>query len=556
MNLREAWKLSKAPYVELTYRSVKLTRGSGTSGFGISRNPAKLVNQLIRSGRINKIVFTIFICLVPLFTLISYVFRRTPTSLAGSVTLGLAFSFAYVLVYLLQVLTSLSDGEPFALLSTLPLTPRDFSLVSTLSVLRTLDYMVLGAVTTQSLIIGLVTGSVFVGGLMVLVSLVNIIFAITIGIWLSLLFYRNITRGGRSRRGSLTRAVFLLGWGLVVGSIWFSFSFISSLLTVISDAISTSLSFTWQGFLLSIIYPFSAGILVSDTANGIRRDTFGTLSISALAAFLLYLVLAVTSVRWTTSVVSSVIHGEGAKIARQFAKEFSLKIRSPIAGYLLKDLRVASKNPSTAFIFALPLLETLLIGLNVAGHTLRAMTIITATVLGSVFTLFSATGLLNTEGNGLDYTLSLPISSKTIIRAKSFAATATYTPVLVVILLLASLGNPSSLVLFLIPVVEVPSVLAGTGIQLSFFIKSYRTVLSRGTRSSGAYSPRGLNFLSAGGLIRFVVSLITAGVVIIAPIIGYTVTYFLTASYLEAISIMTVVSIVETIIVQAFISRS
>lgn len=556
MNLREAWKLSKAPYVELTYRSVKLTRGSGTSGFGISRNPAKLVNQLIRSGRINKIVFTFFICVLPLFTLLSYVFRRTPTSLAGSVTLGLSFSFAYVLVYLLQVLTSLSGGESFVLLSTLPLTRRDFSFVSTLSVLRTLDYMVVGAVTTQGLIIGFVTGSVFVGALMVLVSLVNIIFAITIGIWLSLLFYRNITRGGRSRRGSLTRAIFLLGWGLVVGSIWFSFSFISTLLTVISDTISTSLSFTWQGFLLSILYPFSAGILVSGTANGIGRDTFGTLSISALGAFLVYLVLAIASVRWTTSVVSSVIHGEGAKITRQFAKEFSLKIRSPITGYLLKDLRVASKNPSTAFIFALPLLETLLIGLNVVGHTLRAMTIITATVLGSVFTLFSATGLLNTEGAGLDYTLSLPISSKTIIRAKSFVATATYTPVLVVILILASLGTPSSWVLFLIPVVEVPSVLAGTGIQLSFFIKSYKTVLSRGTRSSGAYSPRGLNFLSAGGLIRFVVSLVTAGLVIIAPIIGYTVTYFLTASYLEAIYVMTAVSIAETVTVQAFINRS
>jgi hypothetical protein len=414
--------------------------------------------------------------------------------------------------------------------------------------------MVVCAVALQSLIVGLITRSVFVAGLILVVSLVNVTFAVTIGIWLSVLFYRNITRGGRSRFGGLTRALFLLGWGLVVGSIWFSFSFISTLLSVISSAISPGSDLNLMGLVLSIIYPFSAGIVVSSFVYGIVNG-FGIVSISALTAFALYLILAGVSVRWTASTISGAIRGGAMKISREAAKDFLIRVRSPIGGYLVKDLRVASKNPSTAFIFALPVLETVLVGLNILGHSSRANVVIPATMLGSGFILFSATGLLNTEGTGLDYTLSLPISPKTIIRAKSFAATATYVPVLAVIIILLSLGRPTSWILFLIPLVEVPAIVAGTSAQLSFFIKGYRRALSTGTRTSSSYSPRGLNFLSAGGLIQLILSLITAGIIIAAPLLSYVITFFLTVSHVESILLMTITSMLELVIVQAIISR-
>src|SRR2546428_11892222 len=184
--------------------------------------------------------------------------------------------------------------------------------------------------------------------------------------------------------------------------------------------------------------------------------------------------------------------------------------------------------PSTAFIFALPLLETLIVGLRVFGHSLRATTIISAIAFGSIFTLFSASALLVTEGSGLEYTMSLPISSKIIIRAKSLIATIVFLPVAVMIVALLALGRPSSWVLFLIPFLEIMAISAATTIQLSFFIQNYKKRgVSTGPRPSGAYVPRSPSLLSAGGLLRLVIALIVSGAIIAAPLAGYAVTYVL-----------------------------
>jgi len=218
MGIREAWRISKTPYVEFTYRSMQLVRGPGQGGLVRPIDPSKVVKRIIRTGRINKITFTVLTSLMAgVLIMIGYMTRLTPSTLVGSVALSLTFSLAYLLVYLMQVLPSLPSGESYALLSTLPLSERDFSLVAVFSLVRTFDYLVVGTAVAQTAAIAYLTGSAAATALMLVASLMNSVFAISIAIWLSRQFYRNVTRGGRSRIGALMRLLFLVTWGLVVG---------------------------------------------------------------------------------------------------------------------------------------------------------------------------------------------------------------------------------------------------------------------------------------------------------------------------------------------------
>ena len=78
-------------------------------------------------------------------------------------------------------------------------------------------------------------------------------------------------------------------------------------------------------------------------------------------------------------------------MVRHAASEFRLKIRSQIFAYIVKDMRVASKTPSAALIFALPIFEVLIIGLNTSAFSsFRASSVLGVTVLGCFFTLFAS----------------------------------------------------------------------------------------------------------------------------------------------------------------------
>lgn len=557
MGLREAWRLSKTPYVEFTYRSMQLVRGSAPRGFGAIVDPKNLVRRSIRSGRINKVVFTLLTSLMAgILLIVGYAMNRTPTALVSSVTLSLTFSLAYILVYLMQVLPSLPGGESYALLSTLPLSERDFSLVAVFSVVRTFDYIIVGTVVVQTAGIAYLTGSLAATLLMFVASLLNSVFAITIAVWLSGQFYRNITRGGRSKSGTVVRFLFLITWGLAVGGIWFSFNLISYLLPAVKTAISGALLRSGAAALVTVIHPLPIAITIASAVYG-STGGLGGVSSLAYVSFVAYFVLALAAGRRTLGATSRMIRGQGVRIVRQAAGDFLLRIRAPMVGYLMKDLRVASKNPSMAFLFALPVLETLVIGLSAFGHALRAVSILSTTMAGSFFTLITASTLLNTEGTGLEYTLSLPIGASQVIRAKSLVATATYVPVPIAMTVLIALGRPTSWVLFVIPWLQFLAIPAATSAELAFFIQNYKKKGgSTGQKGSATLAPTKPGFLSATGLLRLGAALIVAGSIIAAPLVAYGATYLVTASHTESIFALAVVGILEFIAVQVLANRS
>jgi predicted permease len=558
LKLKEAWKLSKTPYTELTFRSLELTRGS-SRGIGSSANdPVKRVRSVLRGAKISKVAFSIFIGIGSVVPFLAFAARKTPYTLATAIILSLAITLAYSVAYSLQVLPSFAQAGPYSLLQSLPIDERDFSLISVFSFLRTFDYIALTAIFVQVLSVAVFTSSFAGTALMAVASLINLAFGMAIAVWLSSVFYKNVTRGSRSRAASVARFVFLLTWSSVTLLFTLLFNFLSYLIPYFDSILAGNFS-SGAGILLAFLHPFSEAILISSIvfASSPVQGTLYSITPLIYAATLAYIFLSAVAARRTLKTISIITHGQLVRITRQITRNFELKLRQPMMAYIVKDLRVASKSPQAAFLFALPLFETLIIALSSSGLSLLgSSSIVAITSIGTFFTLFAASVLLNTEGLGLEYTMTLPLGSRIIIFAKSTVATIAFLPVPIAILILTALkGTVQGTVA--IPFVEVLAVSAATTAQLGFFIttqKRSRTGIP--LESEGAFQPSGFSVMSGGDVVRLVKALIVGGIVLFAPLASYEASSTLGNSDGFSILIMAVSAVAELVIVQFLLRRS
>ena len=142
-------------------------------------------------------------------------------------------------------------------------------------------------------------------------------------------------------------------------SIAFLFNFISYALPYFSGAILGSITQP-TGLILTLLHPFSTGMAITDVVYPslyalhplppklvllVPRfvppllaylSTFGYFGLSFLVA------------RRTFRSVAQTTQGYGLTTVKRQVIDFSLKLKKPLVAYVLKDLRLASKNPSLA----------------------------------------------------------------------------------------------------------------------------------------------------------------------------------------------------------------
>jgi predicted permease len=223
-----------------------------------------------------------------------------------------------------------------------------------------------------------------------------------------------------------------------------------------------------SNLLLVLVYPFSIGIVVADIVYSNVAQTMVLLASAALAG---YALLAILSGRWCLGTVKGMSQGSGVRIARVTAKDFSVKAHSPVLGYVWKDLRVASRNPGTAFFFALPVLETMMIAVMASNlEILRTAVVLAATSMGGVFALFLPLALLTAEGRGLEYTKTLPISSARIIVSKTLISVGTYVLVPSALVGLSLIKPLTSLSTILIPFLMMMAVASASIFEIKLFL--------------------------------------------------------------------------------------
>jgi predicted permease len=564
MKLREAWKISRFPYREVAYRSIETSHGS-SSGYGLhGQDLRKRFDRTIGSAGTSKVAFAVLGTIGTFFPFLDYIVTPTPEALVSGISLSLAISLAYIVFFSLQILPSFSSGESYALLRSLPLSERDFSLVALLSFIRTFDYIAITTTLVQIVSVALLTHSLIATVMMVAGSLANIVFAMTIALWFSGIFYRNVTRGGRSFAAKIGRILFLLTWGIAAMSTAFLFNFISYALPFFSSAILGSVTQP-IGLVLSVLHPFSTGLAITNLVYpGLYVSTplparlvllvprYVPPLLSYFATFGYFALTFLAGQRMFQS-VAAITRGYGMTSAKQQFTDFSLRLRKPLFAYVLKDLRLASKNPSLAFFYAMPLFEVITLAVVTAQFpALRATSMIIATVLGCFFTIMICSTLLNTEGSGLEYTLSLPLRGRTIINAKTIIASLTFTPVPITLLAIGLTKHISSEFTLLIPFVEALSVIAACIFQIAFFVKPRRR---DGVVESGI-SSEGFSIMAGSDVKRLMKSFVISSMILLFPIMVYSITFLLSLNHGVSIVAMLFISVSELGLITVLVRRS
>ena len=475
MKLTEAWRLSSLPYREVVYRSLAQERNRmwwGSFGRKQANKDAsddfELSKKALQIAKFDKSIIALFNIVVSVIPFGSLLLGSKTLDLSSSISLSLAITFGFMTLYAIQTLSSFVGAESSVLLSTLPISSDDFSLITLFSFIRSADYLVVGSVLSQVVLVAFLTASPLATALMFVASLMNSVFAVAVALWLSRIFHNNYLRGGRSKRTTVFRGFFVLLWGCLLMGVGMLLSVPYYVLPILDKAL-LSVN-TLAGFLLSLIYPFSAGLVVSKL-SGSTIPLFTLFG--ALAAIVFYALVAWFSAKWSFGTVKRISQGVGVRINRLRAIDFQIKMRSPLQGYVIKDLRVTSRNPATAFFFVLPVFETVIVAFLASNaEFLRASTVLVAASMGAIFALLIPLALLNSEGKGIEYAKTLPITSQKMVSAKSLITMATFVPVPVALLCVAFFKPPTSWFIVLIPFFMVISIVSASIFEILIFLRS------------------------------------------------------------------------------------
>lgn len=475
MKLTEAWRLSSLPYREVVYKSLAQERNRMWWG-AFGRNPSdrdahedvELSKRALRIAKFDKILVALFTLIVSVSPFASLLLGSTALGLTSSISLSLIITFGFITLYAIQTLSSFVSAESSVLLSTLPITSKEFSLVTLLSFVRSVDYLVAGAVLSQVVLVAYLTSSPTATALMFSASLMNSIFAVAVALWFSRVFHKNYLRGGRSKLTTVFRGFFVLVWGCLLLGVGLLLSMPYYVLPVLEEAL-LSVN-TLSGILLSFVYPFSAGLTIAKlSSSSVPIITVFVASV----AMAVYALTAWFSAKWSLDTVKRISQGAGVGITRLRAMDFQIKARGPLRGYVIKDLRVTSRNPATAFFFALPVLETVIVAFLATNYELlSASTVIVATSMGAIFTLLVPLALVGSEGKGLEYTKTLPLTPQKMVSSKALITMATYIPVPFALLCIASLKPLTSWFTILIPFFMMIPIVSASIFEIMLFLRS------------------------------------------------------------------------------------
>lgn len=401
-----------------------------------------LISKLITAFFIGVFAVIVFL---PLTMNYANINLSRETAVLGSVSAFLAVVLFLIVFMGLQMSTSFVSSKIVEVLSPLPLSRQDVSTVVFLCFVRIFDVPLVAAAVVFLAVYFVIGGSVL-GGLLCLAGIIVAeIFALTLTTILARFFYSKVTSaGGRSRWQALLRFMFMLVWILPTFGAYLIVNFATQIVQWFGSLMQSFSSFSQM---LVLIYPFSYGFLVSTaTFSGEVNLTLLVLSTTASAA---YAALAYYCLKWVTRTVRKMGLIAVGRGSREVVKDTLIEPQAPWLGIIRKDLRVASRAPSYASLFLLPVIQTVVLALSFSSFSGLGLTTALGILTGmSMLTLLLPPTLISIEGLASAYMRHLPMGKTTLITAKTLLSTLTYVLSLIVLSLVGLfMGKNSSLIL-------------------------------------------------------------------------------------------------------------
>jgi predicted permease len=540
--------LSKKVYGEIAFQSVFSLRAGETLPQTV--NFEENIRKLAKSAELNivlsKIIMTFFICFTGAFTFLSGVLSGIDKSLAVICGVSTVLSIVLLMIVFmgLQITTAFVSSRISEILIPIPISRKDVSKILLMCFVRMFDIPLVTATLAIPIVYGISYRSIS-GALAVLLSIVATeVFALTITVLLAFFFYSKVVRGGgKSTWRTLIRLFYMLVWIIPMLFMYM----VPSLATYIVNLIKNmTQSFS---YLLTLLYPFSLGSLAS-LATFFNISDLHTTAFS-LGSSIIYLALAVYSLKWLVKRVVGLGFGSIAAGSRIEVKEVSISPTAPWRGVIKKDLRIASRSPSYFSVLLMPIIQIVIFSFSFssiysveANTNFESMLFISLTMFMFSFfmVLLLPPMLLSIESMAYSYVGSLPLSKKTVITAKTILSLTMYLASVLVMLLIVALRAPVLVPAFAtIGGISVFSIAASIIVEILFLSRLFGRSIP-----PNIYSKLYVNIL-----------LLVIGLVIVSiPVIAYFATLFLTSSSILSTISLTASSILEFLVALLLLVRN
>jgi len=485
MGWRAALRLSGTAFTELSLQAIYAFRqgnvlpGGATGDLVPKARRRVLQSKAMVSGLLGFLTLGAAFLLRDSSLVIAHAFPYYLSTAAfdtGVVTALLGLDLAFLWWTGLQVLPTLLSSSVLPVLETLPLDERTLRRAAAILYLRLFDLPALTVLVLTPVLVAAAVG--LPAGLAVIPGVVA---AVAFALALSLLtarFFVARVQGARGGGGStVLRWAYLVLWVIPAFGLFGFVTLAPAFFRELAHLTGAGPSAPFD--LLLVAFPFTLASLPSLAAGGSSALPLGSLGLGAVGvASAVYLGLAAACLAWLGGAVRRVGQAPFGVAGSSPPSPFGLRTTGPVRSVLVKDLRIASRNPGYAFLILLPVLDAFALGLlsyapgsSTGGADSLALGAVTSAAL---LATFFGPAFFAIEVLAYSYGRTLPLADRSLVLGKAALVVAIYLVAAGVVLGLVDLRLRAPLVFLAFVLAELPAVAAASVVELGLVLRRVR----------------------------------------------------------------------------------
>lgn len=524
MNRSESWRAAGVVAQEVRFQSFLEANPANLSR--VKENPEKISKALKSQSRISIFFSSMILIMLAVLALAASAFDTDLGNPDATLAVGFAvyLTLSFVVIFFLNLTTTsgLFSSGAMRLPSTLPLTRTELEQLNFMTFVRIFIAPVL-----LSLIIFPVGCLLIYGPIVALIALVacasTVSLAIGALIKVSKWFHKKTHQTDESRASSIVRVAASLG--IVIGMI--SIYSIGSYLPDLIRFIITLSTSAGEGFftILAVIFPFSFGFLAAAVpfSDVVPMDTF----LASVIGTAFYAGIALLSFKRSGESLRAITLGGISTSSPGLLKEIKIESTTPLWGMIRKDIKLATRNIGSAFIFAVPIFLVVILYPMIqywGEGAMRSYPALVALEYANLFGGISLVSVLMFDTQGASIHEGLPISSRLILRSKTVIMMVPYALSMIALDVVFLLNEPISPWILLMPLIQIPC-----GYVLGMTVGAAVFRIRGGGRAVAVNvtNDQAIGFVAGG---------VAAGVGIV-PLVGYGLSMMIAGSHIISLGV-------------------
>jgi hypothetical protein len=462
LKLSESWRLAGVISSEVRFKAFLEANPSNLAR--VKEEPQKISNAIKSQSRMS-IFFTGMI--LGMLAIISLAAARFDTDIgAPEATLAVGFAvylaLSFVVIFFLNLTTTsgLFSSGAMRLPSTLPLTRAEIENLNFMTFVR-----IFLAPVVLSLTVFPIGCLILFNPLVAIIALVACASTVSIAlgtlVHVSKWFHKKTHQSDESRLSAIVRIAASLGIVIGMISVYSIGSYLPGLIRFIIDVSVDSGPMVFTA--LALLFPFSYGFMASSAAFGpVIISTYSwNLVLASIVGTAFYSGIAFLSFRRSGQSLRGVTLGGVSTSKPGRSKEILVDVVSPLRSMVRKDLKLATRNIGSAFIFAIPIFLIVVMfpmfqNWRDGAGLLRSMSALTAVEYANLFGGISLVSILMFDTQGASVHEGLPVSSRLVLRTKTAIMIVPYILCMIALDIVLMLNSPITPLVLLIPVVQMP----------------------------------------------------------------------------------------------------